>query len=472
MTGGALAEHESRVRRGASRLDFRRFSTKIALFGCAAALLAACAAPTQTGRTLDPQYGVYASPRVTTDERISPDVSRRGHFMVGKPYLVAGRRYVPRADPNYVAVGAASWYGTNFHGRLTANGEVFDTNDITAAHPTMPLPSYARVTNVANGSSIVVRINDRGPFHGGRVIDVSEHAAELLDFKQDGVGKVKVEYLGPAQPFGSDEKMLMATLRTDGSAAPLPSFLNGGRETMVADATPAPPADVPQAEPAPVLASAGNVPLPPPLPVELAAYRGPAEADAAAAVDPAGPVASPPTLTAFAAVPATHPATRPPVRPVEAGVMQEMGDDYDTTPFVAPLVKPKAKTKPAAIPLPPERQANAGAFIPLSPIRLQVANIVGMSGQPLAYADQGAAATIMAAPLQAYVDAGTFADRAVAEKVMWLLSERANVEMAAMMKGGELVWHVRSGPYAADDVAAAAMAQAREAGATGASLLR
>ena len=459
MTGGALAEHESRVRRGASRLDFRRYSTKIALFGCAAALLAACAAPTQTGRALDPQYGVYASPRVTTDERISPDVSRRGHFMVGKPYLVAGRRYVPRADPNYVAVGAASWYGTNFHGRLTANGEVFDTNDITAAHPTMPLPSYARVTNMANGSSIVVRINDRGPFHGGRVIDVSEHAAELLAFKQDGVGKVKVEYLGPAQPFGSDEKMLMATLRTDGSAAPLPSFLNGGRETMVADAAPVPPA---------------NVPLPPAPPVELAAYQAPlaepaAAEPAAAAAEPAAPA---PTVTAFAALPATRPVALPPVRPVEAGVMQEMGDDYDTTPFVAPLVKPKAKAKPAAIPLPPERQANAGALIPLSPIRLQVANIVGMSGQPLAYADQGAAATIMAAPLQAYVDAGTFADHAVAEKVMWLLSERANVEMAATMKGGELVWHVRSGPYAADDVAAAAMAQAREAGATGASLLR
>src|SRR3712207_5054080 len=87
-----------------------------------------------------------------------------GHYHIGKPYTVAGKTYYPREDPNYQAVGEASWYGSAFHGRRTANGEVFNMHALTAAHPTLPLPSYVRVTNLANNCSIVVRVNDRGPF--------------------------------------------------------------------------------------------------------------------------------------------------------------------------------------------------------------------------------------------------------------------------------------------------------------------
>ena len=90
----------------------------------------------------------------------------------------------------------ASWYGDDFHGRLTANGEVFDMTSLTAAHPTLPIPSYARVTNVRNGKSLIVRVNDRGPYHGNRLIDVSNKAAELLEFKANGVARVRVEYVG------------------------------------------------------------------------------------------------------------------------------------------------------------------------------------------------------------------------------------------------------------------------------------
>ena len=96
-----------------------------------------------------------------------------GVYRVGKPYMVAGREYVPQEDVNYSAVGMASWYGDDFHGRYTANGEIFDMNSISAAHPTLPLPSYVRVTNLANHRSIVVRVNDRGPYVGNRVIDLS-----------------------------------------------------------------------------------------------------------------------------------------------------------------------------------------------------------------------------------------------------------------------------------------------------------
>jgi rare lipoprotein A len=117
----------------------------------------------------------------------------------------------------------ASWYGDDFHGRYTANGEIFDMNSISAAHPTMPLPSYARVTNLANHRSIVVRVNDRGPYVGNRVIDLSVKTAKILGFYGEGVAKVKVEYVGRAPLEGSDDRKLAATLRegVPGSGPPV-----------------------------------------------------------------------------------------------------------------------------------------------------------------------------------------------------------------------------------------------------------
>jgi len=147
-----------------------------------------------------------------------------GTYRVGKPYTVGGRVYVPEEDVNYREEGLASWYGDDFHGRLTANGEVFDMGSLTAAHPTLPMPCYARVTNLANGKSLIVRVNDRGPYHGNRLIDVSNKAAELLEFKGNGVARVRVEYVGRAPLEGSDDNQLMATLRT-GAPAPSPSLV-------------------------------------------------------------------------------------------------------------------------------------------------------------------------------------------------------------------------------------------------------
>ena len=140
------------------------------------------------------------------------------------PIRSAGRIYVPEEDVNYRAEGIASWYGDDFHGRLTANGEVFDMASLTAAHPTLPIPSYARVTNLGNGKSLIVRVNDRGPYHGNRLIDVSNKAAELLEFKGNGTAKVRVEYVGRAPLEGSDDRQLVATLRT-GEPAPSPSLV-------------------------------------------------------------------------------------------------------------------------------------------------------------------------------------------------------------------------------------------------------
>src|ERR1700686_150269 len=181
--------------------------------------LANCAAAAKFASRVDPKYGVSASPRVV--EFGEPVPKGGGTYRVGKPYTVAGRVYVPEEDVNYREEGLASWYGDDFHGRLTANGEVFDMGSLTAAHPTLPMPCYARVTNLSNGKSLIVRVNDRGPYHGNRLIDVSNKAAELLEFKGVGVARVRVEYVARAPLEGSDDRQLVATLRT-GEPAPSP----------------------------------------------------------------------------------------------------------------------------------------------------------------------------------------------------------------------------------------------------------
>jgi rare lipoprotein A len=205
-----------------NRLGGHGFAVRIArliALGAGALALANCSGG--LGK-IDPKYGVAASPRVV--EPGEPVPKGGGFYRVGKPYTVSGRTYVPETDPDYSAVGLASWYGPDFHGRYTANGEIFDMNAITAAHPTLPLPSYVRVTNLGNHRSIVVRVNDRGPYAHNRIIDLSYKTAKLLGMYGRGVAKVKVEYVGRAPLAGSDDRMLMATLR-EGAPAPVKPVL-------------------------------------------------------------------------------------------------------------------------------------------------------------------------------------------------------------------------------------------------------
>ncbi len=118
-----------------------------------------------------------------------------GHFKIGNPYEIEGVAYFPEDYDDYEETGMASWYGDDFHGKATANGEVYDMGVLTAAHPTLPLPSMVRVTNLHNNKSVIVRVNDRGPYAKNRVIDVSEKAARILGFKDDGTTEVKIELL-------------------------------------------------------------------------------------------------------------------------------------------------------------------------------------------------------------------------------------------------------------------------------------
>ena len=135
------------------------------------------------------------------------------HYKIGNPYKINGRWYRPAEDPTYDRTGVASWYGHDFHGRPTANGEIFDMNRMTAAHTTLPLPSMVEVTNLDNGRRAVVRVNDRGPFAHDRIIDLSRQAARELGFEKQGLAKVRVRFLAPAPLPGSEERMKYAVAR-------------------------------------------------------------------------------------------------------------------------------------------------------------------------------------------------------------------------------------------------------------------
>jgi rare lipoprotein A len=199
----------------------RGWSTALRTLAVVALLAPAIAACTSSGGNIGPtlkrgaftsaEYGVKVSPRVTN--KANPPRGG-GRAMVGKPYTVRGKTYVPAHQPDYVETGIASWYGADFHGRRTANGEIFSANAITGAHPTLPLPSYVRVTNLSNGRSMLVRINDRGPYVNGRIVDLSYKTASTLGIIGQGTGHVQVQYVGPAPLEGDDTRMLMASLNT------------------------------------------------------------------------------------------------------------------------------------------------------------------------------------------------------------------------------------------------------------------
>ena len=156
-------------------------------------LLAACVAPAN---------------RTKIYEQQGRQTAAGGIYKIGTPYQIMGIWYYPRENSNYDETGIASWYGPKFHGRRTANGEIFDMNLLTAAHPTLPMPVRARVTNLENGKSIIVRINDRGPFAKDREIDLSRKAAEVLGFRDKGTTQVRVQYLGRAPMYDSAGRLI------------------------------------------------------------------------------------------------------------------------------------------------------------------------------------------------------------------------------------------------------------------------
>lgn len=170
----------------------------VLLAGCS---LAACAGPRYAIRG-----GVGAAPSGHSS-------IGQGGTKIGAPYQVGGIWYVPREQPNYDQVGTASWYGDAFHMKATANGEIFDMNAVSAAHTTLPLPSIVEVTNLDNGRKLKVRVNDRGPFVGDRIIDLSHEAARELGYDRQGLAHVRVRYVGPAPLLGPEAGVRYASNR-------------------------------------------------------------------------------------------------------------------------------------------------------------------------------------------------------------------------------------------------------------------
>ncbi len=160
------------------------------------ARIGALALPLLASACAETEFVVDSSKAVT---RSSP----QGGYKVGDPYQIEGVWYYPAVNYGYNETGIASWYGDAFHGKSTANGELYDMNGLTAAHRTLPLPSVVRITNLENGRAMNLRVNDRGPFAHGRIIDVSRRAAQLLGFEQQGTARVRVEVL-------ADESRLLA----------------------------------------------------------------------------------------------------------------------------------------------------------------------------------------------------------------------------------------------------------------------
>ncbi|MDP8998058.1 MAG: septal ring lytic transglycosylase RlpA family protein [Pseudomonadota bacterium] len=169
-----------------------------------------------------------------------------GNQSVGQPYQVAGRWFYPREQPGYDKTGTASWYGEAFHRRRTSNGEWFDMATLTAAHPTLPLPSYAVVTNLENGRNVIVRVNDRGPFVGSRIMDLSKRAADVLGYRANGKAHVRVRLLGPAPAQDSmDHVVAMNQAMERGATMNQLAALGGNASiranTQVAQVAPAQP---------------------------------------------------------------------------------------------------------------------------------------------------------------------------------------------------------------------------------------
>jgi rare lipoprotein A len=221
------------------------------LEGCASAQLAAHAAK---------GVGNYAG----------ANTKPKGLYKIGEPYNINGVWYYPKVDYDYDETGIASWYGEQFHAKLTANGELFDMNEVTAAHKTLPLPSLVRVTNLENGRSMVMRVNDRGPFVAGRIIDLSRRSAQLLGMDRSGTARVRVQVLADesraiaeAMTNGRPEPVLVAqaqTTMTDAVQA-RPDLPNASpRSSVAVQALPAPGAQTPASPPpAPVLALPAGV---------------------------------------------------------------------------------------------------------------------------------------------------------------------------------------------------------------------
>lgn len=403
--------------------------SKAAGLAALSALLVGCAASQDARRASDgPRgfspsvYGVSASTRVVQPGQAVPRGG--GVHRVGRSYTIRGRTYHPRHDPSHDEVGIASWYGDDFHGRRTANGEIYNMYALSAAHRTLPMPSYVRVQNVQNGRSVVVRVNDRGPFHGNRVIDVSKRVAQVLDLKNSGLARVRVTYVGRADLSGNDD-WLVTTVQDNGRAV---------SPTQVAAMAPVPAwAATPATGPTPTqlalqdrLAPSG----PPPVPLERPRDQPVQVASIAPiVVPPSSRMPTAPILTTSAAP------------PLPAVVTQALAPAPSAGPVTAPAtVAAAASGAPLALtPLPPARPA-----------------IASPAAQPAA----------AGAPI--FVQVGSFRDPQQAMRYRDALARHGTAVVEPVNVSGITFHQLRVGPFRQQAQAEGAMREAQSLGATNA----
>jgi rare lipoprotein A len=316
----------------------------------------------------------------------------QGIYKVGDPYQINGVWYYPAEDYGYSETGIASFYGgegqgVNFHGRNTANGEVYDMNALTAAHQTLPLPSLVRVTNLENGRSVVLRVNDRGPFVRGRIIDVSRRSAQLLGFENQGIARVRVEVM-------ADESRTLKAAMLRGPAA---------SETQVAAAVPR-AAVASDALPPPAGARASTTPvaaLPPP-----SATLPPNETAMATSGRSKGKVVQRPGARPAA------PVVAQPAQPSASPVPTRGQTATSRAAVAAPL------TEVAALPV--QQQPAATAMVTLNPVQ----------------------------PTSLFVQAGAFSNYDNAYRMSVRLSRYGHAKVTTYSGGGQQLYRVRLGPLA------------------------
>lgn len=324
-----------------------------------------------------------------------------GKYKVGEPYQVNGKTYYPQVDPTYNRTGVASWYGADFHGKQTANGDTYNMNALTAAHTTLPMPSKVRVTNLENGRTLILTVNDRGPFVKNRIIDVSRRAAQLLGFAEQGTAQVRVEAIG----HHSNPNIQTAALSQSDGSGGAPTFPPGGATKPVG---PDPVADV-SMQPT----------LPPP--------GAKLSKKAAAMVRPMLAQESPPIANAAVATatPAVAPAAKPVAEtaaaaPVAAPAAMPVAITAAPAPAVAPVVQPAAVT---AAPSP----APAAATVP-KPVPV--------------------AATAPATPVSRamYVQGGAFRNQDNARALQRAFVQFGPTEIEPATVDGKTFYRVRLGP--------------------------
>ncbi|PIW28605.1 MAG: septal ring lytic transglycosylase RlpA family protein [Rhodospirillales bacterium CG15_BIG_FIL_POST_REV_8_21_14_020_66_15] len=190
---------------------------------------------------------------ISGTKRLQGASAANGTYKIGNPYQIAGTWYYPAEEWDYDETGIASWYGDDFHGKNTANGESYDMNDLTAAHRTLPMPSFVRVVNLENGRSVVLRINDRGPFAKGRIIDVSRRAAQLLGFRDKGTARVRVQVMAERSQALKAQLLGHETIAQHGSPIQVDKL---PKASVSAESLPPPPGARAAPQPQPVESAA------------------------------------------------------------------------------------------------------------------------------------------------------------------------------------------------------------------------